>query len=768
MRNLYRHYFKWILLSLTLVCTFRTIEVCVTGLKAGVTKVFLLLELTGLFHDIFVTSSVLLLLYPLYHVIGRYSKKIADSLMTVLIVFFSEIHLILLGYFVYQLQPLDIFVFQHSVREIILTVFSVHDSFWGYGIGAFLIGTGIILYTLWVGKKQWSDKITKRTLTVQCCLLSFVVVWHIIGIPSDRTFFPNKSFFFYRQCSKELYHIVIDSHHYTIEDALAYQKLHPDKHFLNTEYPFVHYLDASDSLSKYFNAFDRAPNFVFMIVEGLNDDFIHSYRGVSLMPFLDSLSRQGLYWNRCFTLGERSYAVIPSILGGLPYGKIGFTLMETLPKHHSLVSVLKASHYYSTFFYGQGAWFHQKDRFFSYNDIDLIVDKDKFSDHYQKIIVGNDHFFWGYNDRDLFSQAMNVIDTSPLFPRLDIYFTGSMHTPFNIADTEKYNDKLNQLMHNLSDSDRYFFDRYKKYVKSILFVDDELRWLMKEYARRPEFVNTVFIITGDHPMTEIPIANSLKRYHVPLIIYSAALKQTCTFDQIVSHLDIYETILSFLKNYHIKVPLVSSSIGGHLFSTSDISTHKIPFMNGNRHIVDYYSENYYLSENELYIVSSDLKIRKSDNKKKKEKMMRELEIFRNSNHYVCSQDKLLSDTHYCQNLTHLLSSKYAVDISIKNEEFYDLIPICELPNKPFVFDMSCYYHGNPQDISLVYTLSSQHDSLVMWRNLGMDNSQNQVQCHFTVPQQNVSDTTLHFQCYIWNPNRNKLIIDKIKILIYKY
>ena len=113
-------------------------------------------------------------------------------------------------------------------------------------------------------------------------------------------------------------------------------------------------------------------------------------------------------------------------------------------------------------------------------------------------------------------------------------------------------------------------------------------------------------------------------------------------------------------------------------------------------------------------------------------------------------------------------SKYVVNISTKDEEFYNLIPFCELPNKPFVFDMSCYYHGNPKDISLVYTLSSQHDSLVLWRNLGIENSQNQVQCHFTVPQQNISETSLRLQCYIWNPNKNKLIIEKMKILIYKY
>ena len=325
------------------------------------------------------------------------------------------------------------------------------------------------------------------------------------------------------------------------------------------------------------------------------------------MPFTSGLKDRSLYWNRCFTLGERSFAVVPSLLGSLPYGEKGFTLLDKLPRHLSLVSILEANNYQTDFFYGQAAWFHQKDRFFKYNNIGLIVDKSRFSDKYSKIIVGNDHFFWGYNDKDLFNQSFQVIDTIQKKPRLDIFFTGTSHSPFQISDQDYYDSRFSKMMSELkNDSTIVFFEKYKKYIQSVLFVDDALESFFKEYEARSDYDNTIFIITGDHPMTEIPIANSLKRYHVPLIIFSKGLNTTKTFTHTVSHLDVYETILSFLADYRINVPDVSSALGSNLLLEKSDREKRIAFMNDNREIIDFYSNDYFLSGEQLYSVAKDL------------------------------------------------------------------------------------------------------------------------------------------------------------------
>ena len=104
---------------------------------------------------------------------------------------------------------------------------------------------------------------------------------------------------------------------YSKIDALNFQGLQTGRLFKSTEYPLLHDLDSLDVLKPFFHTFDSAPNIVILVVEGLNDDFIYNYKGAKLMPFMSELKDKSLYWNRCFTLGERSFAAIPSILGSL-------------------------------------------------------------------------------------------------------------------------------------------------------------------------------------------------------------------------------------------------------------------------------------------------------------------------------------------------------------------------------------------------------------------------------------------------------------------
>lgn len=58
--------------------------------------------------------------------------------------------------------------------------------------------------------------------------------------------------------------------------------------------------------------------------------------------------------------------------------------------------------------------------------------------------------------------------------------------------------------------------------------------------------------------------------------------------------------MSFLgKNYDIKVPVLSSSLGESLDTTKSYIEKNVAFMNDNRDVVDFYSNGYFLSENYL-------------------------------------------------------------------------------------------------------------------------------------------------------------------------
>jgi uncharacterized sulfatase len=624
-----------------------------------------------------------------------------------------------------------------------------------------------------------AKRIWKMNFSKQVKLIGLVLV--IASLPlalftkpafdAMNHFSKNKTAYFLSRSTgyfwQKLFSPAIDSN----DDYAGFQNLFPNKVFKDKNYPLLHEFKNMNVLGSLFNKFDKAPNIVILIVEGLNDDFIHEYKGTHPMPFLSNLTAKSLYWNRCFTLGERSFAAVPSILGSLPYGEKGFTLLNELPRHLSLVSVLHANNYFTSFFYGQGAWFHQKDRFFGYNNIDLIVDNSKFSEKYDKIIVGKDNYFWGYNDKDLFNQSFDVMDTIRKRPLLNMYFTGTSHSPFFIPETDSYDQKFLKLCAEAkNDSDVVFLKRYEKYVQSILFVDDALELFFRKYESRPDYENTIFIITGDHPMTEIPIQNSLKRYHVPLIIYSEKLKINKIFTHTVSHLDVYETILSLLSEYNVRVPEMSTALGSNLVLDQSDNTKRIAFMNDNREVIDFYSAHYYLSGSQLFTVSDDLSLTLSDDLKVKEKLLHELKVFRNTTKKICFTDQLFPDSLYYKYLFFKMIQSGVNDSSVVtfNSEYFNILNVAVRANTPFYFDISF----DPQvvadkNLCLVTQLDTKDDSLMYWQATNLEEGMSKIDLKLKFPGESNSDSIIYLKSYFWNRGLKEFKFKNMKYSIHQ-
>ncbi|MEG2666715.1 MAG: sulfatase-like hydrolase/transferase [Bacteroidales bacterium] len=261
-----------------------------------------------------------------------------------------------------------------------------------------------------------------------------------------------------------------------------------------------------------------------------------------------------------------------------------------------------------------------------------IYDYTTYSAKYPKIIVGKDHYFWGYNDQSLFEHALEVTMPIQNEKRLDIFFTGSMHSPFSIAPKVKLYDKKVEKIKGVAGTQ-------KKFVESILFTDDALREFFTNYRKRRDYNHTLFIITGDHPMTELPIKNALKRYHVPLILYSPQLIKPWVFTNVVSHLDIYETLLAFLKPYGVHVPVLSASLGRKL-KTDKPAPYTLVFMNSNRVLKDVFTNGYFLSEKNLYKVDSNFNCIPTEDSLLTKKLQAKLKAFEEMNYYVSFKNRI--------------------------------------------------------------------------------------------------------------------------------
>ncbi|MBZ0244233.1 MAG: LTA synthase family protein, partial [Bacteroidales bacterium] len=498
--------------------------------------------------------------------------------------------------------PLDVFLFQYSFDEVYLTVKTSGVNILNNLMLLLVFLLAVIAVFVWLTKAVFRSSTVKTAYLVVLVSLPFLPAWGVFLVDESDKFALNKSVVFYFNTIEKFCMGSADAQFsYTHLDAKEFQEANGSKKYIDLDFPLLRKFEQQNVLKPYFREFDTKPNIVILIVEGLNDDFIHAYRGVELMPFLSNLKHNSLYWDRCFALGERSFAAIPSILGSLPYGEKGFSGLPGYPRHFTLVSVLNANDYFTTFFYGQAGWFNKKDRFLEYNNIDKVLDNSKFDDKFQKIIEEN--YFWGYNDKDLFQQSLEMIEARSGKPWLDIYFSGTSHSPYRISEHEKYEAKFQDLLGKLENkADIDFFQAYKKYILTLIFVDDALEEFIAERRKSDDFENTIFIITGDHPMTEMPIKNSLKRYHVPLLLYSDKLIKPDKFSAKTSHLDIYESLLSFLTDYGVEPPEYSAALGGKLPMSKKSPETKLAFMNDNREIIDYLSDTYYLAGEDLFEV----------------------------------------------------------------------------------------------------------------------------------------------------------------------
>jgi len=199
-----------------------------------------------------------------------------------------------------------------------------------------------------------------------------------------------------------------------------------------TGYPLMHRATYDDVLGPRMTLAAQKPNIVFVIVEGLGRDFTGpgaEYGGFT--PFLDSLADRSLSWDNFLSTSGRTFGILPSLLGSLPFGPSGFMeLGAKMPSHASLVTLLKAQGYATSYFTGTNGHYDNIDVFMERQGVDRFVDESGFSPAYAKQPSEGGSESWGYPDDALFRRSLELIGTSSRAPRLDVYLTITTHEPF--------------------------------------------------------------------------------------------------------------------------------------------------------------------------------------------------------------------------------------------------------------------------------------------------------------------------------------------------
>lgn len=436
-----------------------------------------------------------------------------------------------------------------------------------------------------------------------------------------------------------------------LANAIAtYQKSRPMLSFASSsdKYPFWHKTVYPDVLGGFLRKNgDNPPNIVFIIVESLGRDISGpgAIRG-SYTPFIDSLASTGLYWPNALSTSERTFGVLPALLGSLPYGRYGFSRMgDLMPTHQSLTSLLAGKGYRSFFFYGGDPAFNNMKTFLQRNQVSIALNNSSVAgiDPNLETIPTS----WGWDDLETYRRAISFLDSVDVkHPRIDIYLTLSSHAPFIFPDKDIWMQKAAWMTDSLQlDEERDRELRKNLHIPgSFLFVDDAVRELMKLYARRPDFANTVFVITGDHRVGELPSLTRIDNYHVPLVIWSPLLKKPARFESVTSHLDITPSLLAWLREqYEVFTPDRSHWLGKGIDVTPGFrSAGFVPFMTNNRSVTQLLKGEYYLSGDNLYQVNQGLGLTEITDDAVLKEMKASLEAYEIVSVFACEYNTLVS------------------------------------------------------------------------------------------------------------------------------
>ena len=614
-------------------------------------------------YIIYWLKTFLVFLIP-YILIAFIRSSLANFFYIFFAIFLLLLQLSLIEYFNKSMVPLGADLFAYSIADITQTLGA------SGGISLFLVVFVITILVVFIFVFWYYPEkiiIPKYAISIVTALSLLVLITgfsvpHIGSLKSEyaRTLVLNKSDYFLTQCYQHFNpgasETDIYSDSYSGDFGSQTLLLKNFTYVDENKYPFLHKDETEDVLTPFFNKSDRAPNIVIILVEGLGRSFTNEGALLgNFTPFLDSLSGQSLYWKNFLSSAGRSFAVLPSVLGSLPFAKNGFNeLGKDMPPHLSLASISEHNGYRSAFFYGGDSKFDNMNLFAKKNGIE-VFDEHTFPSGYTKLPMQNG-FTWGYGDKELFRRYLEITPQKTDQPQLNILFTVAMHNPFLLNDPEKYNalfeKRMSQL--NFSTEKKISYRQYKNQYASILFFDEALKTFINNYKKRSDFNHTIFIITGDHRMPEIPMISKIDRYHVPLVIYSPLLKRTATFSSVSSHFDIAPSLLAYLKNsYQFETPSLASWIGSGLDTVRTFSNlSQYPLMQTKNEVVDFVQGTSHLNSQSLFSLLPDMNEDVENDKTKIEQISAAFKKFKMRNQRFIDGAGLIPDSIYRKYFPH--------------------------------------------------------------------------------------------------------------------
>lgn len=621
---------KYTSLCFSLLITFWLIsiyEVSVTLFSGKeIENVFLLLGFKFMNH-FYALLFICVIFLPVYYFISLKRERLSLIIIRIIFVLLVLIEFSLTRYSLTTLLNLGADLLGYSLDDIFLTVTSSESTSFLYFIPFVIFPVLFLTSTFFLRKSRYFKYAGRLFLSITFLIL---ILKFAVSNFSDE------------QYQNKMYYFTADVIKFKIEKSQLNARQ------IGSEYPLLKpSKETKDVLGSFFEIGDSKPNIVILLIEGLGSEFVGDKYYSGFTPYLNSLIPKSLFWENFICNTGRTFGALPSLTGSLPFGDKGFLEIDNTPTHLSLFSILKKNGYTTSFFSGDQSSFDKKINYLEYNQVDNIIDENKYDDSYQKANNGPAGFSWGYSDAEIFKKTLAVLDQFKQ-PRFDLITTQTMHEPFDFPEKEKYLAKIDSLLKSnvKLKATKKQIESYKEIFASILYADESIKMFMESYKQRPEYNNTIFFISGDHRLIPIVQKDKLCRFNVPFFIYSPMLNQTKKMKSVSSHFDFAPTLLAFLsKNYQIQLPKETAWLGAEIDTAKNFrNVHKIPLMRYKGSINDYIYKDYLLSDGVLYQINKSFNTKKVKDQKMYEEITTSFKAFKNLNAYVTNNDKIYPKT----------------------------------------------------------------------------------------------------------------------------
>jgi phosphoglycerol transferase MdoB-like AlkP superfamily enzyme len=417
------------------------------------------------------------------------------------------------------------------------------------------------------------------------------------------------------------------------------------------KYPLFHDLEEARLFNQKFQLNpDQAPNIVFLIIEGLSTSLVgeKAEKTGHLMPFLDSLSKQSLYFPNFLSTCERTHNVLPATLGSIPNGPSGHMFMQIdYPKHWTLISLLQ-DHYFSRFYCGVDNTYSNMNGFMNYQNTDYLVKNWSKEFEIEKEKTKNP---WGFADHQLFEKSwMDYSKTNfKEKSRFDVFLTISTHSPFIVPNQKKYTELVKSRIEKIKRPTKTHLDVLNDAVSfaSYVYLDESLASYFQKAKQTSDYENTIYFIFGDHGV-ELCLFDEMERFKIPLIIHSPLLKAPEVIQSVSTHLDLAPSILSLLKsNYEMELPDQVPFMGSGLSMVKTYECKRaLPFNSVDRVNVHLLMQNHYLYNGKHFHVKENLNVARKSDKKRESIMVDQMNLYNLMSKYVCYGDRFMPELYF--------------------------------------------------------------------------------------------------------------------------